>query len=507
MDNEELLLDNWTNFWTIYKKNKIAKKAIETKNIANFTKPFWLINETLIATSSQYNYSHLNRYTLSLFIQAFNEVFSLVNKKVMVLENLVNKSFVVETFEKYIQFYDASIYLTKKRTKTPNVLVKEFANRVNVDYIFYIFEQNNQVFVEFFNKHEEKNQNKNLLKVIEIYPYQAVENFDSKKPRYIWIDQDLIVEDYTEKLIEQFAGPSLYDEQLVKIYLPKSKTQYLPIFKTISKNLKWNIKFIRNYNKNWFTRTWNTIFIKWFAKPDLFITFYDAFNIPRIEIINNSKYKKISSNELVGSYLEHFLEENKRNNDSKLRLVTDNSINNFVVKILDKFQNNIDNNKHLFFAKEQNFYTISKFYEKDNIPFLFKYITYINYLKNQNINFFYKWKSLYKIYGDFYSFEKQFKWSYIEKDDFILPLKDNFESLNNFNFEIIQYSKEQKEIIEMFKIVFENNDFALISYDHVFKKYIIQIEINKFFGTKKTNYKKRAKTIYKLIYKSMKQAS
>ncbi|UUD36910.1 Uncharacterised protein [Mycoplasmopsis californica] len=494
MDNEELLLSNWENFWLKQKKNKLANLVRKTNNQVMFLSAPLIDERGAIVWSNFEGYSKLNSFTLSQFIQEFNEEIGLERKKVLVVQNLDKPNIIYDVFSSYLDEFNSTIYVTKRKQRTCDVVVKEVIKRVSVDLAFYFYEDNTETYLLIYNNKGELLDKEKLTQIIEKARIQNVDLPNKNYNKAINIDQNLVIEDYAEKLIKDFAGSFLYDEPLVNVFVHNNKTQYDTIFKLFAQKMKWNIKFSKLSNRIFFTRFLNWIRFKLFRNTDLILDFKAVGELPEIKMFHDAKYKTIQSNNLCGSFLDHYLESEKRlGNSENLNIILDNYSNKFVEKIISKYnQNNQQNEDEYFFKKQEHNISLSSKYPNDNIPFLFKYIQYVNYLKNQNINFFLKWKSLFKIYGNYFEAFRTFDFVDVDSDSFRQSLENN---LDASQFEVEDITK----ITNGFKIKFENDMFVVVTFDALKKHYKIFININK----NQRKFKKITKKLFNTIIRSI----
>ncbi|WP_027333939.1 hypothetical protein [Mycoplasma elephantis] len=495
MDNEEFLLTNWKKFWLKNKKRKIAQIVDKFKSDSLFFSSPSINDDGMVKWIKDIGYSNLNLLTLSQFIVEFHDYINLANKKILLMQNINKPNFIYEAFSSVANEFGANLFVTKHKQKTCYVIVKEIIKRINVDYAFYFYEQNKEIFMEIYNGKGEKINDNNLTEAINNSKYQNIDIPKYSFDKTINIDQSLIIEDYIEKIIRKFSGNSLYDEPLVNIFVYKNNTEYNQIFKIIGKKMNWKIRFSKLLNKNIFNKFLNWFYVRFIEKQDLIFNYSENFVLPEIKMLHNTTHKTIQINNLIGSFLDYFLEDQKRlnQNNNDINLELDIYTNNFVKKIINKYKNlTLNKGNNYLFKKEEEFISLSNDYINDNIPFIFKFIQYVNYLKNQNINFSLRWKNLFKIYGDYFEIKKSFKFKKVDHDVFMESIKNIFA---NSQFELLEWERTNNKT----KLVFDHDVFAVIYFDDKNQKYNIFININK----NQQKFKKKAKNLFKIIERSI----
>lgn len=510
MDNEELLLEKWHNFWLPIKNNKKYLSALNNENNKiHFLSSFNSDIDGTVITNNIVGYGNLNRFTLTLFLESLNQKLNLSYKKIMVLHNINDSKFIYETFINFLSECKSNLYSTTQRVRTPKNLIKQFAVRVSVDYIFY-FDSNDegQFTIDVFDSRGNRIDKSIVDEVVTDYIEKSVMSSTKNTLKIIEIEQSLIIENYIEKIREEFSGASIYDDKMIKIGIYNSLSNNNKIFKELSAKSEFDITFIKNYNKGFFTEIFNYFLLKKIKKFDILLKFDRNSKNFDIEVRDGKKYKKLTKNELIGSYLEFFLEQEKINYGyNEFNILLDFESNKFVESIISKYNIHQNKNDKYFFNDLNDFYSISSAYEFDNIPFIFKYIQYINYLKTQGTNVHFKWISLNKIYGDHKEFITTFDWIKLDRT---LLLNSIWKVFGESKIEIlnIEYLNKIKKNVEyLFKINLNNTDFIVITFDNQHKRYTFKLNKYNIKDKKARKNKKYAKHILNISKKALIETS
>ncbi|MDJ1646448.1 hypothetical protein [Mycoplasma phocimorsus] len=503
---EENLTDFWLNYWTEAKKNSIAKQVNNPKFLSFFFKSFVISNNNLVIFNQTHGFGNFNKLTYTIFIDNFFKNIDLTNKNIIVLQNLKNPSFYYDLTCSKITQNKGFAYIAENKKRTSIIFLNTYIKRIRADYIIHASTEKDYTYIRIFENGKPIAKSILINTLNEYNKAQTVQAVISDE-RFVHINQNLIEEDYIENSIKNLSGSFLYDEPLINIVIERNNEHFDDTLKKLLKLSKYKILFTPSNGSNFLKKFINYIYIYWIKKPDIILKLNNNFNQISLKLNIDDSYAKIDPNFLVISYLDYYINELKAEDMSYLFL--DPSFNAYFDKLFLRFPkikqvSNLDDSK-LFLVKD--FANIGiKQYKNDIVAFIFKYILYINYLKNQNISMFFKWKNLTKLYGNYYELVKVFNIKFREIDKLLDSIKNNFSAYEcEYIIEVQNITSAFHDQLILIRIPNENSTI-LIAYNFIFEKYEVYFTINKDFKKDKSNYKKRIKKYVEVVQTSLEEA-
>ena len=469
----------WFNYWTEKKKFSIAKQIHNQKFSSFFFKPFIISNNNLVIFNQSYGFGNFNSLSYNLFIEKFFKNIDLNNKKIIVLQNLRNPSFFYDFTCSIITQNKGFAYIAESKKRTSKILLNTYIKRIRADYIIYAASEKNYTYVSIFENGKPISK-EILLKTLD--EYQEANSIETliNDERLVHINQDLIEQDYIENSIKNLSGSFLYDEPLINIVIERNNESSDEIIKKLLRLSKYKVLLTPFKNNGFFKRIFNYIYIYWIKKPDIVLKMDNNFNKTILKLNIDDSYSKITPNFLVISYLDYYINELKGQENAPLFL--DPSLNAYFSKLFARFpqikQQNDTQDPMLFVYKDFENIGIRQ-YKDDFVAFIFKYILYINYLKNQNISLFFKWKNLSKLYGDYFEVIRTFNIKKRDTNRIIESIKNNFTAFDcKFEIEVQEMQVAFHNQLILIRIPDENS-VILIAYNFINKGYEIYLAINK----------------------------